>query len=230
MKGFKGFTLIELLVVIAIIAILASLLLPALGRARLLAKSAVCMSDERQISQLLIAYSDNYNGFCPFTSSAYRLIEAVSEKSIVRSKPGGIFLCPGLKGLSFSYFQSNYSLTWGPAADDGSSHGGCISYAAGLTSWTARRYVKLLPDSVVLEEKQLLQNVGGYGYANEGAAHPYAKYDDANNYFSRLDGAFNEMATAGYANHQLRGNFLFADGHVKNVKAGAQFTSEWTLK
>ena len=58
----KGFTLIELLVVIAIIALLMSILMPALGRARKMTKSAMCMSNLKQWGSFFSMYTDDYGG------------------------------------------------------------------------------------------------------------------------------------------------------------------------
>ncbi len=52
----KGFTLIELLVVIAIIALLLSIMMPALGKAKELAKGVVCMSSQKQIGLFFNMY------------------------------------------------------------------------------------------------------------------------------------------------------------------------------
>ena len=59
-----AFTLIELLVVIAVIAILAALLLPVLGRSRLSAQRAKCMSNLRQLGVAAELYWDDSGGNC----------------------------------------------------------------------------------------------------------------------------------------------------------------------
>ncbi len=57
-----AFSLVELLVVIAIIALLMALLLPALARARALANSVVCASNQRQMAMALMDYQSSYLG------------------------------------------------------------------------------------------------------------------------------------------------------------------------
>lgn len=65
LQSSRGFTLIELLVVVAIIAVLISILLPALGQAREIAKKAVCGSNMGQVAKAIYLYSQDNQSWLP---------------------------------------------------------------------------------------------------------------------------------------------------------------------
>ena len=61
----KGFTLIELLVVIAIIALLLSIVMPALGRAKIFAQKIICGNNLKQQGLGTILYSNSNDTYVP---------------------------------------------------------------------------------------------------------------------------------------------------------------------
>ena len=70
MKRSKGFTLIELLVVVAIIALLVSILMPALGKARELARQVVCAQNLSGLGKAFALYVNDYDEAYPRPWSA----------------------------------------------------------------------------------------------------------------------------------------------------------------
>ncbi len=64
-RHLKAFTLIELLVVVSIISILAALLMPALTRARIAARSINCKSNLHQIGMAVEMFKTDHQDFYP---------------------------------------------------------------------------------------------------------------------------------------------------------------------
>jgi len=89
----RAFTLIELLVVISIIAVLLAILLPVLSSARESARSAICMSNTRQLLAATLMYVPDNGGLTP--AGHYNNLSGISPRGT--GQPVGTSLSDGLE-------------------------------------------------------------------------------------------------------------------------------------
>jgi len=107
----RGFTLIELLVVIAIIALLVTILMPALNRAKELARQAVCASNLHSLGRAAHLYATESGGVMPTAHDMATVYHVVGRQHDVpcptfsRSNTRSWFLLIRKKLSSLGNFQ-----------------------------------------------------------------------------------------------------------------------------
>ncbi len=200
LRNRKSFTLIELLVVIAIIAILAALLLPALSRAREMARAARCISNLKQIYLALSLYADDYNGLYPIGCKV--AIWGVGDEDgkigwmeqlhpYIKNKK--VYSCPSNKEYpEYSYFLGTRV---------------AFIEASGFASVDTKRI--RYPSAFVLA-----------GDTTTGGSYEFPVDDcDKEDYTQNcVGGPDNGTPWAEWRVHSGGQNILFADGHVKWYK------------
>jgi prepilin-type N-terminal cleavage/methylation domain-containing protein/prepilin-type processing-associated H-X9-DG protein len=134
-KRRSAFTLVELLVVIGIIAVLISLLLPALTRAREMARIAVCAANEHQIMIMFAMYASEQKGWLPpycYASNGHATAAGAYDGKCIETNPASPY-----------YGQDVSWRSWDQILVDTVMHSSDIERDSGVTRNTCPQWYKV---------------------------------------------------------------------------------------
>jgi prepilin-type N-terminal cleavage/methylation domain-containing protein/prepilin-type processing-associated H-X9-DG protein len=211
----QAFTLIELLVVIAIIAILAAILFPVFAQAREKARQATCVSNLKQIGLACIQYvQDNDEAWVPFENDVngtytayYGLLDPYIKDAPSTSHAGGVWNCPSDAAATYTTgpqhtYVANIIRDIGSGCDDTpitNIGSGCGNSDATWPGPTKDNMITNPSEAIVMVEDPMPWDQWGFAVAED------VWYQGPTSYL--------------FAGHQGHSDYLFADGHVKALKA-----------
>ncbi len=230
-NGRSAFTLIELLVVIAIIAILAAILFPVFARARENARRSSCQSNLKQIGLGIIQYTQDYDEKYPssrwLNATPAALDQAYSWRRVIYpyTKSAQIFTCP-------SDVYPDRVASDSDTAQMAALPAGSPVFLASYSINGSTDYLGGTPLSNV--------NAPGYGGAalaavpNTASTIMVGEYSWVDPQINWGDGCATNAGCNGlyFKGHLGNSNFLFADGHVKALRATATGApiNMWTIQ
>lgn len=250
----NGFTLVELLVVVAIISALVAILLPSLSKARHVAQSVACLSNQRQVNLGLTSLRMDRRNRYPtaYNASANPLLDPYPEKNNWRG-----WTLPYLGGNPKVFRCAN-------ATRDGGQHyssNPAIMRKMQASSGDANR-VRPLPASQIGRDSEVIIFLDGAQYNSQGDVTVDGRLDDKALFGKKFDPDAVDLAwpiTLG-PNHdepssstkhdpryreagvtgtdgELLINLMFADGHAEtrhydaiqrqNLRPNETSTSWW---
>ena len=199
MSKKRAFTLIELLVVIAIIAILAAILFPVFAKAREKARTSSCQSNEKQMGVAITQYAQDYDEKLP---GRYNGAEAYSWRYVIQPylKSTQVLVCPSNTTNTYDCYDNTNPLVPTPRRSYAANGHGSFQTPMRANNGAALAALDQPAQLVLVCE----------------STQPYSEMP--------LDwGGAGVMIFAG---HNGMSNFLFADGHVKAMKASSTGTPQ----